>query len=130
MIRSDSYRLTRTLSYTFNASWPVQSFPKVQVELKWGTKELRWDIYEADWTERDWYYPPVPGRGGYVGSATFHSGSGTAWAFDPGAMDREDVIPFPARDVFRNTNWGWEEHSFWWMGKLANGSYIAPGNYT
>jgi hypothetical protein len=117
-------------SYSFNVSWEVQSFPKVMCEIKWGTEELRWDIYEAGWKERNWKYPPVVGQSGYIGSATYSIYSGSAWAFDPSVMDREAVNKFPEHNLFRNTDWSWYEHSFWWLGKLANGSYIAPGDYT
>lgn len=46
------------------------------------------------------------------------------WYFDPDRMDKEDTIPFPIMRVPRGFA------SYWWFGKLANGSYIAPGNYT
>ena len=110
-------------------SWNSQSFPKVQLELKWASKEVRWDIYEAGWKEKNWKYPPVVGENGYIGAATTSIYAG-GWAFDEGSMDRDLVLPMPDVNVFRNTGWNWYEHSYWWLGKLANGSYIAPGNYS
>lgn len=46
------------------------------------------------------------------------------WYYDPETMDKHDTIAFPLMRVprgFRN---------YWWFGKMANGSHIAPGNYS
>ncbi|TPX09905.1 uncharacterized protein E0L32_008927 [Thyridium curvatum] len=117
-------------SYDFNLSWLIQDFPKVQVELKWGARELRWDFYEAGWKESHWQYPPVVGENGYIGSAAYWESSGSYWAFDPTTMDKEKTLPFPVVNTPRTSVWSFGEYSFWWFGKLANGSYISPGNYT
>ncbi|KAJ9143445.1 hypothetical protein NKR23_g6485 [Pleurostoma richardsiae] len=61
--------------------------------------------------------------------ATYFIGSSSNWNFDPHAMDREDVLPMLARDVFCTMAWSWYDEGFWWFSKLANGSYIALGNY-
>ncbi|EON96749.1 putative serin endopeptidase protein [Phaeoacremonium minimum UCRPA7] len=82
-------------TYDFNLSWYAQNFPKVYTELKWGTKEIRWDIFEADWKESKWSYPPEIGKNGYVGSATTFTGSNSYWNFDPASMDKEDVLSMP-----------------------------------
>lgn len=87
-------------------------------------------IYEANWPEHRWTYPPVPGEKGYVGSATYYRYSAGNWAFNPESMDREDTNSFPVRDLTRFSTMIYQQGSFWWMGKLANGSYIQPGNYT
>ncbi len=118
--------------YDFNTSWSAQSFPKVAIELRWGAKRLHWDLFEPDWDESRWSYPPdEPGtNNGYVGSATSFAESDGGWDFDPGTMDKNNTIAFPVLDQPRNTAWGLGQTSFWWLGKLANGSYIAPGNYT
>lgn len=39
-------------------------------------------------------------------------------------MDKDDTIPFPITRVPRGYG------NYWWFGKLANGTYIEPGNYT
>jgi hypothetical protein len=44
--------------------------------------------------------------------------------FDPTRMDKNDTVPFPLMRVPRGFD------NYWWFGKLDNGSYIAPGNYT
>ena len=68
--------------------------------------------------------PTTPGKNGFVGSATtFRDAARYKW-FDPTLMDKNDTVPFPLMRVPR----GFE--SYWWFGRLANGSYIAPGNYT
>jgi len=118
-------------SYAFNVSLARQDFPKVYLDIKWGTRELRWDIFEAGFRERAWAYPPVVGQNGFVGSATYWNKSSEGLAeFDPAKHDREATTKFPELDLFRNTAWTFEEHSFWWLGKLANGSYIGPGTYS
>jgi hypothetical protein len=48
----------------------------------------------------------------------------TFWYYDPSRMDKEQTAAFPMMRVPR----GYAKH--WWFGKLANGSHIAPGNYT
>lgn len=44
-------------------------------------------------------------------------------------MDRERVAPFPVMGIERTSSWTELGKRFWWMGKLANGSYIVPGTY-
>ncbi|KAH8892393.1 subtilisin-like serine protease [Thozetella sp. PMI_491] len=117
-------------TYNFDLSWYGQSFPKVYADFKWGTKQLRWDIYESGWQEKNWKYPPVVGEGGYIGAATYWINSDSYWAFDNTTMDKETTIPFPLTDLTRTSTWNYYSQGFWWFGKLANGTYIAPGNYT
>lgn len=117
-------------TYNFDLSWSIQSFPKIYAEFIWGTKQLRFDLYEPGWKESQWKYPPVVGQAGYVGAATYYLNSDASWAFDPESMDKEAVIPFPLTNLVRTSNWNYYSQGFWWFGKLANGTYIAPGNYT
>jgi len=81
-------------------------------------------IFEPGWKERNWKWPLVPGQNGYIGSATYWRGSQTMW-FDPAVDDKNDVLAFPATDLNRQIL-----HVYIWLGKLANGTQIAPGNYT
>ncbi|CCC11001.1 hypothetical protein SMACR_08789 [Sordaria macrospora] len=64
-------------TYDFNLSSAARSYPTVAVNLRFPTKTLRWDIFEADWTEAQWNtsapYPPVPGKNGYIDSVAFWS---------------------------------------------------------
>ncbi len=117
-------------TYNFDLSWFVQSFPKVYADFKWGTKQLRWDLFEPGWKEIHWTYPPVVGENGYIGSATYFLDSDGNWGFDPSFMDKEKTIPFPLTNLVRTSTWNYYSQAFWWFGKLANGTYIAPGNYT
>ncbi|KAJ4417379.1 hypothetical protein N0V85_001888 [Neurospora sp. IMI 360204] len=54
-------------TYDFNLSLAAQSFPTVAANLRFPTKTLRWDIFEADWTEAQWNasapYPPTGDNG-------------------------------------------------------------------
>ncbi|KAK0614880.1 subtilisin-like serine protease [Bombardia bombarda] len=118
-------------TYNFDLAYDVQSFPKVYAAFKWGAKTLRWDVFEAGWKESRWNtYPPVPGQNGFIGSATYWLESDYYWAFDPEYMDKEETVPFPLTELTRTSVWNFYDQGFWWFGKLANGSYIAPGNYT
>lgn len=81
-------------------------------------------IFDIYWTENRWQYPPVVGKFGYIGSAATMKDADTFWYYDPSRMDKDDTISFPQLRVPR----GYAKH--WWFGKLANGSHIAPGNYT
>jgi hypothetical protein len=50
-------------------------------------------------------------------------------AFDPSVDNATDVIPFPMSGLFRSSE-DQDVAESWWLGLLANGSMIAPGNYT
>ncbi|KAI1780173.1 subtilisin-like protein [Hypoxylon cercidicola] len=114
-IRQKSY-------YTFNLSLNSQDFPNIYTQAIWGSKQVRWDIYEAGWNESRWSYPPVEGENGYIGSAA--SWDGTSSYFDPRYNDPNDTITYPRIGTLR----GGFDHT--WFGRLGNGSQIANGNYT
>ncbi|KAI1456396.1 subtilisin-like protein [Annulohypoxylon moriforme] len=109
-------------NYTFNLSLSSQDFPKVYTQISWGTKEIRWDIYEANWNESLWKYPPVEGENGYIGPVA--SWNGSASYFDPKNNNPNDTFTYPLTDQLR----GGLDHT--WFGRLGNGSQIANGNYT
>ncbi|KAK7997300.1 hypothetical protein PG989_005340 [Apiospora arundinis] len=118
-------------TYDFNLTWGVQNFPKIYLDLHYGTKELRWDVFERGWDEKKWEYPPTLGQTpGYIGSVAYYSGLGSnGWGYDPNLYNDTDVtVPFPV-PLSRGDAWTSREATFWWFGKLANGSYIAPGDY-
>ncbi|KAH6682326.1 subtilisin-like serine protease [Plectosphaerella plurivora] len=116
--------------FRFNTSRAAQDFPKIWVQYRFGVKELRWDIYETTYREQDWKYPPVVGENGYVGSATLSPYAASYSNFDPATMDKERTVPFPLGDIERSDSWNEISQRLWWLGKLANGSYIEPGNYS
>lgn len=80
-------------------------------------------IFERDWTELEWNYPLEIGKDRYIGSATSVRNSDKYLRFDASVIDIDDTISFPLMRVPR----GYQR--FWWFGKLANGTHIAPGNY-
>ncbi|KAG8165902.1 hypothetical protein KVR01_004454 [Diaporthe batatas] len=131
-INRPSYPFTnqRDYVYSFNLSIRVQDFPTIYSKLIWGSKEVRWDIYEAGWTEEQWEYPPVPGENGYIGPATSHVQAETLSVFDPSRYDPDDTFTYPVMDLNRNAQTQNAAHQFWWFGKLGNGSQIELGNYT
>ena len=81
-------------------------------------------IFDDYWQESYWQVPLEIGQMGYVGSATSMRDSEEFWYYDPTKMDKNDTIAFPRLRVPRGYT------NFWWFGKLANGTQIAPGNYT
>jgi hypothetical protein len=92
---------------------------------------MRFDIYKAGFKESNWKYPPVVGQGGYVGSATRWVHSPEAWKFDSDWYDKEETVPFPIKYMERTPRgFSYNPHKFFWFGKLANGTYIAPGDYS
>ncbi|KAH7316466.1 peptidase S8/S53 domain-containing protein [Stachybotrys elegans] len=117
-------------NYTFDLSNFQQDFPKIYSKIIWGTKEVRWDIYEAGWSERKWEYPPVPGKNGYIGPATCWTGVGTTNWIDLRFHNPNSTWTYPAVDLFRNAETQNVYHEFWWFGRLGNGSLIEPGTYT
>ncbi len=116
-------------TYNFDLTPGISSYPTIYCEFKWGIKELRFDIFEPTWKEKDWVYPPVPGKNGYIGAATYFLDSDRNWNRYPGVMDKNRTIPFPLTRLIRTSISYEYEQAFFWFGKLANGSYIAPGDY-
>ncbi|KAK1991893.1 subtilase [Colletotrichum falcatum] len=119
-------------TFTFDLGSAAQDFPKMFMKIKWGTREVRWDIYECGFEEgRDWEYPPVPGRRGYVGSATSWTGAGGSSSFNPARHNASDVFALPDKYVARNAlTTGGFTTSYWWFGRLADGRVVGPGDYT
>ncbi|KAH8890684.1 serine endopeptidase [Thozetella sp. PMI_491] len=116
-------------NFTFDLSVDKQDFPNLWSILKYATTELRWDIFESTWKERDWVYPPVVGKAGYVGSATAWAGdSSEGKIFNPATNSSTNLLSFPQINVPRDYSSGNGTH-FWWLGQLANGTTIAPGTY-
>ncbi|KAH8890436.1 subtilase [Thozetella sp. PMI_491] len=116
--------LAQKSSFSFNLSLASQDFPKLQAAVVYGTKELRWDIFEEGWKERKWTYPLVVGQNGYLGSVASFALAGQQSVFDPSTDDENNVVALPAMDIARHT-----VYEFWWLGRFANGSAIVPGKY-
>ncbi|KAL2208328.1 subtilisin-like protein [Sarocladium strictum] len=101
-------------------------YPYLMFMTHYGTREMRWDIFEQGWKEHQWKYPPVPGKDGYVGSVAAWNANdnGLLRLFDPSKHDLDDVTPFPFLNHPRAV-----AGDYFWLGRLANGSNIAPGKY-
>jgi hypothetical protein len=115
-------------NFTFDLSLDKQDFVNLYTRLQYATTELRWDIFESTWTERNWKYPPVVGQAGYIGSATSWNPAPGPGFFDPAKDNANDLIAFPLREMPRSIL-GHGGLELWWFGKLANGTQIAPGKY-
>ncbi|KKA30584.1 hypothetical protein TD95_001094 [Thielaviopsis punctulata] len=112
---------------TFDLSPSKQDFLRVSAMTTYGSKTIRWDIYESGWTESKWSYPPTVGKNGYIGSVSIWAPglSGGVSTFNPATDDAADVLTFPLSDWYRENN-----YQLLWLGALNNGSQIAPGNYS
>ncbi|KAL0941726.1 serine endopeptidase (subtilase) [Colletotrichum truncatum] len=113
-------------SFAFDLSLAAQDFPRLQVALTWGTRELRWDVYEPTYQEREWVYPPVAGKNKYIGSvAAFDVYNTPNYPnFDPASDSVNNSFAYPLQDQPRDS-----PYESWWLGKLADGSQIKPGKY-
>ncbi|KAI1498894.1 subtilase [Biscogniauxia marginata] len=116
--------------YTFNLSRSAQDFPKIYSKIVWGSRQVRWDIFEADWEESQWTWPLVAGENGYIGPGTSWVNAGKMSYFDPDRYDPDETFTYPVLDVTRNAFTIFSGSEYWWFGKLGNGSQIANGNYT
>ncbi|KZL83766.1 minor extracellular protease vpr protein [Colletotrichum incanum] len=117
-------RLEQKSNFTFNLTRSSQDFPKLNTRFAWGTTELRWDIFSADYIETQWSYPPVPGQNGFVGSATSWNGTAQSSWFVPGEDSEDDIFSFPLYAQPRD-----RYATYYWLGRFANGSHIQPGPY-
>ncbi|TDZ21506.1 Minor extracellular protease vpr [Colletotrichum orbiculare MAFF 240422] len=118
-----SVHIEQKSNFTFNLTRAAADFPQLTVNLLWGTQQLRWDIFETDYTEAEWSYPPVVGEKGFVGSATSWNDTASG-SFDPGEDSEDDLFSFPLYTQPRQ-RYGY----YAWLGRLANGSQITPGSY-
>lgn len=84
-------------------------------------------IFHANWTETQWSYPPVAGKKGYVGSVTYWEFSGEVNIYDASAYPNT-TISFPLTDLPRSTV-DEEDEQYWWLGGLADGTQVQPGDY-
>lgn len=115
-------------NFTFDLSLEAQDFPRAHARLQLATRELRWDIFETAWKERDWKYPPVVGKDGYIGAVTGWADAGWNNVFDPETADADNLVTTPLLNVPRSVT-GRRGVDLWWLGKLANGTTLAPGDY-
>src|SRR5205814_1714252 len=106
----------------------VNDFPAVYSRLLYATTELRWDIFEENWKESQWKYPPVVGEAGYVGSTTVWKGVVQGSFFNSSKDDPNDLISMPFRNMARDVA-GYYGSYLYWLGRLANGTQISPGTY-
>lgn len=111
-------------TFTFNLSTSAQDYPLLTLSYLLNPKEVRWDIFEANWTECHWTYPPKVGKNGFVGSATYWPDPLWYEPFDPETMDATQVSSFPLYKVARG-----KPYRFPWLGSLADGSHITDGSY-
>lgn len=149
-LRSTSAYSNKT-TFTFNLTTGSQDFPMLFAKLNWGTREVRWDIYGEDFDEaQDWYvlpsdlsdcvrsdqslrrvYPPTLGSNNYIGTVAPWASSGSVSAFNPATQNASDTFTLPVENQARNALVsGGFTTTYYWFGKLGNGSYIEPGNYT
>ncbi|QLI67948.1 Pyrolysin [Metarhizium brunneum] len=111
-------------TWSFDPAKTPSDFADVSSRLSYPCFHLRWDIFEAGWTESQWRYPLEIGKKQYIGSATSVRDSDKFLWFDASDVDINDTVSFPLTRIPR----GYQR--YWWFGKLSNGTQISPGNYT
>ncbi|KAJ0163283.1 Minor extracellular protease vpr [Colletotrichum tanaceti] len=119
--------ISRKSTFSMNLSAGVRDYPKILDRRKWGTRELRWDIFDASWDEEQWEYPPVVGQNGYIGTVATWLAPGDVVDFDPESHWPDDTLSWPLTNVRRSTDL--ERQEYHWLGKLGDGSQIDPGQY-
>ncbi|KAH8174812.1 subtilase family protein [Sarocladium implicatum] len=110
--------------WSFSPARDRSGYVTLSGRLSYPCTNLRWDIFDSYWQESFWELPLKIGLNGFVGSATTMRDADEFWYYDPKVMDKNDTVAFPMLRVPRTY------FQFWWFGKLANGTQIAPGNYT
>ncbi|KAH6702718.1 hypothetical protein VD0002_g2522 [Verticillium dahliae] len=115
-------------SFTFSQDAARPDFPRLSMRSFFGTRELRWDIFESSWRERQWAYPPREGKAGFVGSVAAWSFVGSDLIFEPDSDDLWEIYRFPLVNVPRTMS-NKLTSEFSWFGELGNGTRIAPGRY-
>ncbi|EFX04725.1 subtilisin-like serine protease [Grosmannia clavigera kw1407] len=120
--------IAQKANVTFDLDSDVQDYLTFYTRFRYASRELRWDLFNANWTERDWVYPPVVGQNGYIGAATSWTDATAGSYFNATEDDPTDVVTLPLMNLPRSIvgSYGVE---LWWLGRLANGSQIAPGKY-
>lgn len=121
-------------TYRFDARAAAFNWPRLYSVLDWGVHELRWDLFEPGWDEGRWTYPPTAAAG-LVGPVARWTGDPPA----PGSADvdladaavvRANTAATPLRYLPRDGIYSRAQHQYAWLGHLANGSLVGPGNYT
>ncbi|KAG7126932.1 hypothetical protein HYQ44_000652 [Verticillium longisporum] len=115
-------------NFTFSQDAARPDFPRLSMRSLFGTRELRWDIFEASWRERQWAYPPRQGQAGFVGSVAAWSFIGGDLMFTPDSDAAWEIFRFPLINVPRTMS-NILPSEFSWFGELGNGTQIAPGRY-
>ncbi|EGY16209.1 serin endopeptidase [Verticillium dahliae VdLs.17] len=121
--------IAQKASYSFDLSVGAQDFPKIFSKLIWGSRQVRFDIYEAGWRERNWKYPPVEGQNGYIGPAAAWAGAASVEVFNPVFHNPNQTFTFPVTDIYRNAENTAQFFRYYWFGRLGNGSQIDEGKY-
>ncbi|KAK8071264.1 subtilisin-like protein [Apiospora hydei] len=128
-IEADRARVYR---YNFNSKAEAFNYPALSSMFDWGVHELRWDIFESDWDESKWTYPPTAADG-FVGATARWTGTKENAASldltDP-AVVKANTVETPIMSLSRNGFASRDSYTHRWVGHLANGTIVAPGNYT
>ncbi|PHH59124.1 hypothetical protein CDD81_3718 [Ophiocordyceps australis] len=111
-------------AWSFNLDEDPRDFVKLNMSMAYPCSHFRWDIFEENWREARWHYPPEIGKNGYIGSARGYRPKPSEILFNPTPSIVKSAESFPRTRIERGLQ------RFWWFGNLANGTMIPPGNYT
>lgn len=120
-------------TYNFDPKAESFNWPKVYSILDWGAHELRWDIFESDWDESRWTYPPTA-TDGLVGPVARWTGDqvdrGSSVDLTDPDVAKANTAATPLRYLPRDGIYSRSQSQYTWLGHLANGTIVGPGNYT
>lgn len=88
-------------NFTVDLTLAMNDFPKLLTSLNHATRELRWDIFDVSWAEGDWQHPPIAGKSGYIGSATYYRARNGSY-IDPSTFDNITTTSFPIINLRRD----------------------------
>ena len=120
-------------TYHFDPQDANFNWPKLYSTLDWGVRELRWDLFESQWDEARWTYPPTAAAGFVAAVARWTGNAVTAGSgvnlTDP-AVVAANTLATPLRYLARDGIYSRAMSQYMWLGHLANDTIVAPGNYT
>ncbi|KAK8073466.1 peptidase S8/S53 domain-containing protein [Apiospora phragmitis] len=110
--------------YNFNSKAESFNYFKVSSMLDWGVHELRWDVFDSDWDESKWTYPPTAANG-LVGPvarwAGAYSNLPSLDLTDP-AVIKANTLDTPVRSLSCNGFASCNDYLYRWTGHLTNGT--------
>ncbi|KAK7974455.1 hypothetical protein PG989_016303 [Apiospora arundinis] len=117
----------------FDTKSAAFNWPRLYTMFDWGVHELRVDIFTGGWDEASWAYPPTAAQG-LVGPVSRWTGDTVSTGSDIDLADpavvKKNTVETPIRYLSRDGLYSRAGNTYRWLGHMANGTLLAPGNYT